>query len=237
MSVYKISSEGVKAQRRQQIRMQVLIIAVALLGGWYVYGFGGVEPRLETILPVAIVIIYITISTYFRIRKVNQALKTFEIEITENTIIRRQENMQELSFSRFEISNMAQTRNGVVIRGEGPGSAIIIPSAIDDYDELLVELEKIRPFDEADKKAFHEKYWYLGLMLFFGGIAGYNLTNDKYIAVLSIGALLAFLWLFIKPAYQNRLFSEEKRKRAAWIVYIVTVVFVIGMIIKLFIFP
>ncbi|NIG52055.1 hypothetical protein [Chitinophaga sp. Cy-1792] len=233
MSVYKISSEGIKAQRWTQIRTLVLIGIIVMAILWYMGEHTGFVSGSGLIVPVVVMIAYISVSSYLRMRKVNEALRTFEIEITDQTIIRRQRYAQEMSFSRFEITNMAETANGIIVRGEGQGAAMLIPNTIEDYDQLVEELKRIHPFDEEDTKTFQEKFRYLGIVLLFGGIAGYAYFENKYLSILSICLLLAFLWLFAKPAYQSRLFSEERRKRAAWVIYIITIVLTGAIVLKL----
>ncbi|SHM27053.1 hypothetical protein SAMN05444266_107211 [Chitinophaga jiangningensis] len=224
MAVYKFSEEGIRDAKRRIIRRQVIIFAilVAMLSYFYLYR-DEVPNRMEMYIIFGVLIVYFAWSSFRRIKLSMDVYRSFEIEINDLHIIRRQKHSPDLSLSVFEIARMAETRNGIVVRGESPDAVMVIPDGLDNYEELEKQLSSIRTFDETDEKAFHEQFWWLGMLLLLGGAAGYYFTDDKILLTLSGLAIIAFLNIFARRSYQSRLFTDERRKRANFTLYLLSV--------------
>ncbi|MBV8254310.1 MAG: hypothetical protein JO154_17050 [Chitinophaga sp.] len=233
MRIYKIGKEGITAIRNRFIRNQAIVFIALVLMFAYFYLFDNHFADTYSMywFPV-ILLLYFGWSSYRRIKIAVDIYTSMEIEINDLHIIRRQKGSPELSLSVFEISNMSRVRNGIIIRGETTGAMMQIPSALDNYEELEEQLEQIRPFDESDVKAFHEKYRFIGLLLMLGGFVGMTMSTNPIILILSCLALLIFLHVFVKAVYQNRLFSDARRATANWILYILSLVLIAVTVLK-----
>ncbi|MBV7533475.1 hypothetical protein [Chitinophaga sp. sic0106] len=221
MAIYKFSEDGIRDVKRRIIRRQVIIFAilVAMLSYFYLYR-DEVPNRMEMYIIFGVLIVYFSWSSIRRIKLSMDIYKSFEIEINDLHIIRRQKHSPDLTLSVFEIARMAETRNGIVIRGESADAVMTIPDGLDNFEELEKQLAHIRTFDETDEKAFHEQFWWLGMILMLGGAAGFYFSDNKLILSISGLALLVFLNVFVRQAYRNRLFTDERRKRANFMLYL-----------------
>ncbi|RAJ85852.1 hypothetical protein CLV59_102558 [Chitinophaga dinghuensis] len=233
MGIYKIGKDGITAIRNKFIRSQAIVffILVLMFGYFYLYDDRFKDAYSLYVFPV-ILLLYFAWSSYRRIKVAVDIYNSLEIEVNDLHIIRRQKGSPDLTLSVFEISRMSRVRNGIIIRGESAGAIMQIPSALDNYDELEEQLEKIRPFDESDIKAFHEKFWYVGLLLMLGGFFGLNTSTNPFVLILSGIALLLFLHVFVKAVYRNRIFSDARRVTANWILYVISLVLIALVVLK-----
>lgn len=233
MAIYKFSEERIRDMKRRIIRRQVMIFAVLVAMLCYFYFYRDDAPnRMEMYLIFGVLIIYSAWSSIRRIKIAVDVYKSFEIEINDLHIVRRQKHSPDLTLSVFEIARMAETRGGIVVRGESPDAVMVIPDGLENFGELEKQLAAIRTFDETDEKSFHEQFWWLGMILLLGGIAGFYLSDNKIIMCISGLSILVFMNVFVRGAYRNRLYSDERRKRANFTLYVLSFMILAFTILK-----
>ena len=148
---------------------------------------------------------------------------SLEIDVGEDFILRRQEDLPEIRLSREEVTHLYNLGDGgVIVRAGSRHRQILIPKGIDDYDELRARLFQWKHPESATRQRLS---WILSLgclLAFAVGHVAPTLTNNQHLIALA-HTVAAASFLFVFYEYQKSPQVSKGGKRLSWIFLLLAV--------------
>jgi len=160
-------------------------------------------------------------------------MKSYQLTISENTIVREQLNTPDIFIYHAEVLEIVQHKNGnLSIKGSRNNGTIIIPAQIDNYTQLQTTLQEIHPISTKGK---HPALRVLQYLLAFAGIApmiGVYVSNNKVVVGIAGTLFTALMTWFLITAQRDKNL-DRKTKNWAWVVLLVMASVIAVTIMKL----
>lgn len=165
------------------------------------------------------------------IRKQRVIWDSFELQVDDQTITRKQANMAELTISKEEIQGVLQATDGsLIIKGPNPGELIITSGSLENQDQLLAWLTETVDITEREQHLF-ERFGMLLPLLFLGLMMATIFASDPWIvipaATLSIG-FFVFVGIFI-----NREKNIPRAKLLTFFMALISIFFLVRILMSL----
>ena len=180
-----------KASVRETVIISVLILVVFIF--FNAGNFHGKEmySSIFTFVTMELIALFVT---YKSLKRYKRMFETFRLTITEDKLIREQYNTPDITIARQSVKEIIKAHNGAFgIIGDSKLNGIMVPTHINDADELERLLSEIRPIHVKTSHSLWEK---LLLPIAIAGAiaAGWGLLNEnKYIFTAAGLATCAFL--------------------------------------------
>lgn len=223
-TTYKNDPKAFKKLRNQMLIRTIPLAVLAASVGLLMSEMQNRNADVDVnVLPMVIPIVLFALGYgMFKAMKRQKAMfESYELEITEDAIVRRQDLLAEMVIGLNEITEISKHHNGSFsIKGKDPRSIILIPANIEGYEELeakLFQLGEVRTLEKANTLKLNS--WVFGL----GGIALFATvvisTNRIVVAVCGSAIIVMLIGSFIITQRNKNI--DSKTKRASWLIFFV----------------
>jgi hypothetical protein len=162
-------------------------------------------------LPMGALVVFGTLSG---LRRTKQWFDSFEIELADDEIVRRQAQTADLILKRGEVTSIVESARGTTLIGSTRFRALGIPAEIDDYNIVAEHVRSWAP-------AVSPHPFSGGIAALVTGVAVVVLFGLAFIARPAVGAASAGLlavslsWVIVELRRNPNL--ESKTRRASWL--------------------
>jgi len=241
MEKFKIRQNGFNEIRRGMLIKSVPIILLAALAGIAISHFSlSGQEREVNVYPFIIPIILLALGFgfYQGIKRQKEIFESYRLIIDNNSITREQWNMQTISISITDISEIRKNSNGsLTIKGNSTADIIVIPAQIDNFEKLEKLLSEIRHISEKDNKPFLQKYIGLFFILLpitiVGLMAIIYLCENKIIISICGTLLLGILAFSFFEIHRNKNIDSKTKKGSWWLILVVASI-ILTLVYKIF---
>lgn len=236
MKVYRLRPNGFKEVRNQIIVKSACIglLALAVGIGISVYRSDGPGGKMDGLpLVMGITLSALAFGLYKGIKRQKTLYQSIIINISESEITSEQLDRSAITIPFNDIKSIIKAGNGsLAIRGSSSLNIIIIPAQIENYEQLVISLNEIRPFDKVKGTAFGQAWLMATILLTMISMATLYISTNKILVGIS-GTLLIglFIWSFVVT--QKSKMVDVKTKRGSYFTFFLLLVVVVIMVTKL----
>jgi hypothetical protein len=169
---------------------------------------------------------------YYNVRRQRRIFESYRLTITEEEIIREQLRTPPIIIPKASVKEIVKASNGaLVIRGDSPMNAIIVPAQLERREDLERLLEEMKPIMTKTRTPWLKKFLLpiamLSVVLIFVGF-----VNDNKILSSISGLALAglILWGFI--IIQRSKQFDRRLKRISYLFLIPFLSILAGVILR-----
>ena len=190
--------------RFPEVRNKVLIGIISVYGIvafviLYMFTSSKTEPDYTWVYTLTIIAPVLAFSTYRTIKRQKKMFETYLLTITDDTVIREQDNTPTITIAKDRIKKIIRTSAGIYcVIGESQLNAIAIPAQIEDRDDLEQLLSGIMPIT-AKTSGNALQWFYLAIGMLAVAAAFMGLASEDRI-VFTLSALVicgVMLWGFV----------------------------------------
>jgi len=240
MEQFKIRQNGFNEIRRGALIKVIPILLLAAFVGLAISHFNtsGQESDVN-VYPFVIPLILgaIGFGIYRGINRQKEVFESYKLTIDNDSITREQYNMQTISISIADISEIRKNSNGsLIIKGKSSVDVIGVPTQIENFEKLEQLLSEIRNILDKDKEPFLQKH--IGLfsillaVMTLGLMAVIYLCENKIISGIC-GTVLLIILAFSFIEIQKSKNIDNKTKKGSWWLVLVVVSIILTLIYKI----
>lgn len=236
MQQFKIRPDGFKEIRKKQLLQSIPILLLAVIVGLVIssVNFKAKESDVNTLpFVIPIVLIALGFGVYRGLNRRKILLDSYILKITNNLIERQQINTTKISIYFNDISEITKGKDGsFTIKGKTSTDTILVPSQIENYNQLEQLLNTIKPIKEKVRESILQKQRSLISLLTLALMAVVFISKDKILVGIS-GIILTGLlsWSFYEIRISKNI--DDKTKKSMWWVLLVLAVIIGITILKL----
>ncbi|WP_143307983.1 hypothetical protein [Chitinophaga vietnamensis] len=228
MNIFRLTPEGLAAMRKRIMIRVIPVFLVVVI----VLAFVASKNKNDVMLMAGFVIVVGAWSVFNISRRLKKVYESYEIEVDEHAVIRRQAGAPDLNLSVFDIKLINQKKTGgIIIRGEGKGETIIIPPEIERLDELTTLLNQMVPFSEKDIQPVAERFGAVFGLFSLALLLGFVLIDNKILSSICGAALAAIMIRAFVLRSKNTNLPDSVR-RSGWILLLVGAVILVNIVIR-----
>ncbi|MFH6945596.1 hypothetical protein [Flavobacterium sp. FlaQc-50] len=231
----------IRATGFQEIKKQLLIKSIPILLLSITFGiamvFFNVEAKedLFAALPFIIPIFLFSLGygLFIGLKRQKLLFESYKLVFLESTVTREQHNTPTINIQFDDIKSIIKNKNGsYTISGKTSIGNILIPSQIEDCENLEMLFSKIKPIEELSQPTFEEKYTTLITVFTLICMAVVYVSFDK-ILVGTCGLIVTIL--LIRSFFQIRKNKniDNKTKRSSYYVLLVIASIIAVTIMKI----
>jgi hypothetical protein len=187
MTEYRIGKRGFDLARKK-VYVSTALTAIFIVIVEYFQSRGSTDSDGgKTALMIALAVVaYVTFLLWRGFKKQKKALEAYCVTVTDDQITLRQQNTPAYTLSFMQIKEITKTPKGhFIVKGEGVGHRIFIPSYVDNYDQLETQLQK---FGEIRTSSGSEAIWQkltipLTVLMLGGMVCLYTVDNKIVIGI------------------------------------------------------
>ncbi len=220
MAQYKVNEKVFTDLKKQIFLRSSTLIIVAFAANFLIFYLGKTDnSELIKILPVAIIVglAAMGFGTYREYKHQTNLLSSYRLSLESNLISREQLNTPSVSIYINEIEKIIQYPTGaLVIKSKNTNDQIIIPAKMENYDDLVQELNKIHPIQVGGTSS---TAWRIKSIL--ASVSGcalmvcvYTQTNKVVVSVSGILLLGILVWGLVEIQKSKQL--DTRIKRMSW---------------------
>jgi len=237
MPDYRIRPDGFKEIKKRIVTRLLVFVSIIGPGSILLMVLNTKNKEQDNYIVIPIVVVLFIAVFFFSIRravkKQKELMDSYALVLTENMISRYLINTPTISLYYSEIKEISKTARGIfVIKGKHAEDIIIVPSQIENYEELEERLNNILPVAAYKPKTIFEKYpvpaALLSLALMFGV---YGPRNKIVVLACSIPLTGIMIWSFYKIRVSKNL--DKRVKRISWWMLLVMLSIIYITILKL----
>ena len=170
---FSYSKDGIKQLFKQSlpkiIVLYVFLILISLIVISNVFNAKNSEQNWQLIqYSIPTILLLFSFSGYMAYNRIKNQFSSFVLLITDTEIIREQKNMAIIRHLKSDITEIIKHKNGsFLIKANSVKDVIIVPSKIDNVDQLEGLLNQIMPIKAYVPRTFMERFPNPILLLFF----------------------------------------------------------------------
>src|SRR5882724_837788 len=186
MQEFRIGPEGIKTLRRLIIRRMLIfvpiLLIIAVINGFRYWTDKSAGPGFGIIVMVGILLLFGLF--VFRVITKNERLFKSYVLTMENILIKREQwNTPDVDIYFNKILEVRKTKNGwLIVKGKYAGDVIIIPSQIENFEQVEQKLQEIVPITTKITGTFYEKYRLLIRLVSLIAMIVALVVENKFIA-------------------------------------------------------
>lgn len=202
----------------------VLMIAFFLIPNWD----QNREPRdyVFLLIPIAMASIIMGVALYAQRRtwrRMQESWASFEIVLSEDTIVRKQLRNPETQIRREEVTHIYQwLGKGLLIRGKSRYQQIYVPNGLQDYGELC---DRLKLWGELASATQQRLYWILtivgSLALSVAHMASSWVKDPRLLILAHAVAALSFVIAFVEVRRSPQV--DQDTRRYSWSFLVVAI--------------
>ena len=237
MQVFTVRPDGFARIRKKMLWRLVpfflgLIIILLVATSFYQLGSFGFAMSSELYFPI-VVAIFFGWRLYREVSKQKKIYETYTLTIDDFSITREQHNTPPFTIYIDNVTDIIKNKHAAfIIKGKSAAEIIVVPSQMDNYDELEGLLNTIKPITTDTKSLRSLK---VRALLAITGIVlmiVVNVVDNKIvIAIVAPVAVGLLTWNFI--AVQKNKNIDHTAKRFSWIMLLVIALTIVAAYMKL----
>jgi len=219
MQQFKIRPEGFKQIRKKQLLQSIPILLLAAIGGLVISSMNSTakEGNVNTLpFVIPIVLIALGFGVYRGLNRRKNLLNSYILTITDNLIERQQNDTAKISIYFNDISEISKGKDeSFTIKGKTSTETILVPSQIENYNQLEQLLNTIKPIKENVTESILQKQRNLISLLTLALMAIVYVSKDKILVGISGAILVGLLsWSFYEIRTSKNV--DNKTKKGVW---------------------
>ncbi|HUP11969.1 MAG TPA: hypothetical protein VM187_07155 [Niastella sp.] len=249
MLTFKIRPDGLR-EIKKKILVRGIPFSLASLGIAYVVSTAGTAGNNDNIKPVSYygdtstdliisvipIVVFIAVITFSFIRtlkRVKKIFESYELTISDNLIAREQLNTPTISIYLTEVQEIIKRKNkAFIIRGKTARDMILVPAQIENYEQLEIALEQIKPVTNKGKTISWMKAQALLALAGLGlMVCVYTFENKIIVGVSAVLFAGIYVYSFIQTQKSKNV--DYRTKRFRWVILLVVASIVGTAVMKL----
>src|SRR3989442_11882126 len=113
LKTYMLDAQGCEDLKRQVVTRSEIVSGVAALGGIYISGAGFSLPIAVGVGVILLLSLGIGISR--GVKRQREAWLSYELSLNEQSIVRNQSHVPEISIARADVTEIVEERNGTIV--------------------------------------------------------------------------------------------------------------------------
>ncbi|PXY41819.1 hypothetical protein DMB65_04445 [Flavobacterium cheongpyeongense] len=234
--IFKIRPNGFEDMKKQLIIKSVPTLLLSMTFGIAIVFFNSKEKEdVLDVLPFMIPICLFALGygLYKGLKRQKMLFESYKLIFSENNVVREQVNTPIINIQFSDIQSITKDKKGgYVIKGKSAVETILIPAQIDNYENLEILCNQIKPIEEFQQPKFDEKYRIPFVLLTLCCMAIVYVSDNKILvgvsALIVSGMLISS---FIKIRKNKNI--DNKTKRSSYYSLLVLVSVLIVTIMKI----
>ena len=233
MAVFTISDNTINMIRKKDLLRFILTAIVGLLiwGGLSFFAMRNIGIEIEILiisfcLTVVIVSLTLLFSLKFRFKTQAKEMKSVQYIIENDRLIIKQNDFEQFNISRNEIKCINKYKNNVIIIILNTNKKIIVNKYLDNFDQLIENLNILSPINRIDKNPSIAKDVGLNvLQIIVVGIIFFS-NNIIFVAMFGLIAIIYSIVYFFDESI-----DKKKRKLLLIFVFIIVILRIVRLVI------
>jgi len=197
--------------------------------------FNSKEEDILDVLPFMIPICLFALGygLYIGLKRQKMLFESYKLIFSENTVVREQVNTPIINIQFDDIQSITKGRKGgYTIKGKNAVETILIPAQIDNYENLEILCNQIKPIEEFQQPKFDEKYRIPFVLLTLCCMAAVYISDNKILVGIS-GLMVSGILIrsFIQIRKNKNI--DNKTKRSSYYSLLVLVSVLVVTIMKI----
>jgi hypothetical protein len=214
--VFTIRTNGFNEIKKQLIIKSLPLLLISMSFGLAIVFFNTEDKQnLITILPFMIPILLFALGygIFIGIKRQKMLFQTYKLIFTENNVIREQINTPSINIQFIDIKSISKDKKGgFTIKGKKATETILIPAQIDNYENLELLFNKIKPIEKFNQLSFDEKYKIpITILILFCMSTVYISFNKILVGICGLIVSGLLIRSFIKIINNNNIDNKTKR--------------------------
>jgi hypothetical protein len=159
---FKIRENGFDEIKKQLIIKSALFLLIAMSFAVVILFFNAKDKQeLFDTLPFLLPIFLFSIcyGTFKGLKRQKKLFQSYNLIFSENKVVREQFNTPTINIPFGEIKSISKDKKGgYAIKGKTAVETILIPAQIENYENLEVLFDQIKPIENFQQPTFDEKY-------------------------------------------------------------------------------
>lgn len=213
---FKIKSSGFDEIKKQSIIKAVPILLISMsFGIGIVFLNSKNKEDILYVLPFMLPIMLFSLGygIYKGLKRQKMLFESYKLIFLEKNIVREQVNTPTVNIQIDDIKSIIKDKRGsYTIKGKTAEDIILIPSQIENHQNLEVLFSKIKPIEGVQQLPFDEKYKTPIAVLMLGSMATVYIATDKIlVGICAVTCSVLFIWTFIKIRKNKNMDHKSKR--------------------------
>lgn len=220
MEQYQTRADGFKEVRKALLNRTIPIVLLGVLGALAINYFNPNLQRQHLLVAMPLIIPIIAgavgIGIYRLLQRQKEIYNSYRLTIDEHSITREQHNTPTIRIHITDVDRIIKNHNGsFTIKADTVRNVIVVPSQVDNYDDLERSLARIKPITKKTREPFSKRYLGLIAVLPIALMAAVYLSNNKIIVGVS-GTILVLGYSFYEIR-RNKNTDDKTRKAVLWL--------------------
>ena len=218
MQPFTVKPNGFNEVRKKAIGMMVVIITIIVLITVFIRYLNAEVADSDDTLPyvLTVVVVIFSISVWNTMKRQRKIFESFRLTVGDDTLVREQLYTTTITIEKRQIREIVRFSTGqFLIDGGSKLNSIIVPSQIDNAEELGRILSEIKPISEKTAKPWTQYVILIsalaGMVLMFVG-----LTAENRIISTFCGAALCVVMLYGFIVIQKSKNVDKRMKRISY---------------------
>lgn len=213
---FKIKSNGFDEIKKQSIKKAVPILLISMgFGIGIVFLNSNNKEDVLFVLPFLFPIMLFALGFGIRkgLKRQKMLFESYRLIFLESNITREQVNTPTVNMQIKDIKSIVKDKKGsYTVRGKNEEDIILIPSQIENHQNLEVLFSQIKPIEEIQQLPFDEKYKFPIAIAAMGSAATvYISTNKIIVGICAVVCCFLFIGTFIKIRKNKNMDRKSKR--------------------------
>ncbi|GEM_PF-2586143 len=203
--IFKLDQRGFGPFKKKMVIRILPIYFLILIMVLFIIGIEDVTfPYL-----MVLVIGALAFALYNQVRKQRKIWETFELEMTEDEMIRRQRNHKDICIRKNEVTQIIRIMNGgLCIKGKDRFNAIFIPGKLEQEEDLLSIISEIGEIKEAKESQGLRKLLFF-MIPFMALMVVFYISENKYLITGSGMIIVAFMCYSSYALWKTKMFNKK----------------------------
>jgi hypothetical protein len=234
--IFKIRANGFDEMKKQLIVKSLPVLLLSMTFGVAIAVLN--SKNKEDVLFVLLVMIPICLFAlgygfYAGLKRQKKLFDSYKLIFSENNVVREQVNTPIVNIPFSDIQSIVKDKKGdYAIKGKSDVETILIPAQIDDYENLEILCNQIKPIEESQYLKFDEKYRIPFVLLILCCMTVVYVSDNKILVALS-GLIVSSVLIRSFMQIRRNKNIDNKTKRSSYYKLLVLVSVVVVTIMKI----
>jgi len=233
MAVFTISDNTIDMIRKKDLLRFILtaIISLIIWGSLSFFAMRNIGIEIEILiisfcLTIILVSLALLFSLKFRFKTQAKEMKSIQYTIENDRLIIKQNDFEQFNISKNEIKCINKYKNNVIIIILNTNKKIIVNKYLDNFDQLIENLNILSPINRIDKNPSIAKN--VGINILKIIIVGIIFISNNIILVAIFG-LIAIIYAMVH--FYDESIDKKRRKLLLVCVFIILIIQIARLVI------
>ncbi|WP_026038371.1 hypothetical protein [Clostridium arbusti] len=220
MKTYKVSPEGLN-KSISKILLRIIPLCILVLAAVLYMSSGDNLTSTSTLLIVFILIIVVlTISIQKSLKKQKESLLSYELIVSDNSIVKKQLSLPTIEIAYSDITGMEEiTYKGLIIRTNDKSKAIGIPYYLIDYEEVKNTLSQYGDIKKNTSTSLIKISQYVLPIFVILALIIVIKSNNRYLILPFGTAYILFSLWFIIEIFRNKQITSKLKQKYLFLIF------------------